>query len=174
MQPSAKSKRAFKPWKATFDRTYKLLSHDEKTRANEQLADLTFLETKTLVGTLDVATSAVDVMAAFRRAFETGTLQKVNDDGTTTMAGAEEKGVTGSDTPGEGLARTAARPNWKTTSEQDRNLIRLPPPQSRAAAAGMSSTATTPAGAASDGGARTSAADLSDGAPEPRRRRRKK
>lgn len=129
MQPNARSKMNNPPWKPTFTNAFALLSPAQRKVAKRQLADLTYLETKTLFGALAELTTAEGVIAAFKAAHDFGTLQKTNDDGTT-MGDAERYGSQSSASEGtDGSAPINVKPTWKSTSTTDQALIRLPPLQ---------------------------------------------
>lgn len=130
MQPSADSKLAHEPWKAAFDGALALLDEGETAIVRGQLADLTFLETKTLVGALAETTTKEAVLEAFERAQRNGTLAKANDP-SATIGGTERViGPEGDASTAETADEPAPR-SWKTTSEKDQGLIRLPPAQVR-------------------------------------------
>lgn len=126
MQPSAEAKLSKPDWKPTFDRVFELLEHDQIAVAKEQLGDLTFLETKRLVGILANATDATAITAAFENAFREGTLQKSNDDRNAADGDFERKNNNNND-QNDAAGNGTNRLNWKITSERDRLAIRLPP-----------------------------------------------
>ena len=125
MQPSAEAKLDKTEWKPTFDRAFDLLDAEQASMAKEQLGDLTFLETKRLVGVLATLNDAAPVVAAFESAFKDGTLHKSNDDRSAGDPELERKneGAKDDGTGGHG----AKGLTWKATSERDRLAIRLPP-----------------------------------------------
>jgi len=141
MPPNTRAKLDHAEWRTTLQRVLGLLDAQAGEKACDQLSDLTFLETKRLVGELGSLEKPEEVARAFDHAWNAGTLQKRNDDGTigeqaTKESPVEHENQAARDSGAEPPIKQKQRLTWKETSKSEQRLIRLPPAPVLAAATG--------------------------------------
>ncbi len=140
MPPNVEAKLDCPEWNEILTRVLDLLSDKDRKTARNQIHDLTFAETESVVGELKELTKAEGIKRALKSAWGACTLQKPNDDRTIGGQPAENYSIDqekiGAQDGEKRPRRKNKRLTWKETSKNEQSLIRLPLPLPLAASTG--------------------------------------